>query len=449
MKSTRVQLGASLFLLVLVLSVLTLLAAGLGWYSLPDGGNEFFVQVRYALLALAVVSVLLALVTWMTLSRGILRPIRQIGLQFDRIAVGDLTQRIKVTNRNEVGALYAAVKRLQDNLGRSVGGVRAGLERISAGTQEIVVGNTNLSNRTEQQAAALQETAASMEELAATVRQNADNALQANQLAASASEVARRGGDAVGEVVSTMQGISASSRKISDIVGVIDSIAFQTNILALNAAVEAARAGEQGKGFAVVASEVRALAQRSAHAAKEIKDLIDDSVKKVAEGSQQVQRAGETMQEIVASVARVTDIMGEISAASTEQSSGIEQINRAVTQMDGVTQQNAALVEQAARSASELHDQVAQASSAVAVYKLSGPRIIDVTTKPVPAPVISGVRDTAGTRTAAQTPALETRGSAQQPKALARTATAASTATKAAPASNRLGAASDDDWEEF
>ncbi|TAL79810.1 MAG: HAMP domain-containing protein [Burkholderiaceae bacterium] len=449
MKSTRVQLRASLFLLVLVLSVLTVLAAGLGWYSLPDGGNDFFVQVRYALVALAVVSVLLALVTWMTLSRGILRPIRQIGLQFDRIAVGDLTQRIEVTNHNEVGALYAAVKRLQDNLGRSVGGVRAGLERISAGTQEIVVGNTNLSNRTEQQAAALQETAASMEELAATVRQNADNALQANQLAASASEVARRGGDAVGEVVSTMQGISASSRKISDIVGVIDSIAFQTNILALNAAVEAARAGEQGKGFAVVASEVRALAQRSAHAAKEIKDLIDDSVKKVAEGSQQVQRAGETMQEIVASVARVTDIMGEISAASTEQSSGIEQINRAVTQMDGVTQQNAALVEQAARSASELHDQVAQASSAVAVYKLSGPRIIDVTTRQVPAPAISGVRDTAGTRTATQTPALAPRGSAQPPKALARTATAASAATSAAPAPSRLAAASDDDWEEF
>lgn len=452
MKSTRVQLRASLFLLVLVLSVLTLLAAGLGWYSLPDGGNDFFVQVRYALLALAVVSVLLALVTWMTLSRGILRPIRQIGLQFDRIAVGDLTQRIDVTNHNEVGALYAAVKRLQDNLGRSVGGVRAGLERISAGTHEIVIGNTNLSNRTEQQAAALQETAASMEELAATVRQNADNALQANQLAASASEVARRGGDAVGEVVSTMQGISASSRKISDIVGVIDSIAFQTNILALNAAVEAARAGEQGKGFAVVASEVRALAQRSAHAAKEIKDLIDDSVKKVAEGSQQVQRAGETMQEIVASVARVTDIMGEISAASTEQSSGIEQINRAVTQMDGVTQQNAALVEQAARSASELHDQVAQASSAVAVYKLSGSRIIDVTSKPVPAPTISAARDTAGTRTATQARALETRGSAQPPKALARTATAttASAAAKAAPASSRLGAAaSDDDWEEF
>lgn len=446
MKSTQVRLKASLFLLVLVLSVLTLLAAGLGWYSLPDSGDAYLVQVRYALVLLAVFSVALALVTWLTLSRGILRPIRQIGLQFDRIAVGDLTQRIEVAGRNEVGLLYAAVRRLQDNLGRSVGSVRAGLERINSGTQEIVIGNTNLSSRTEQQAAALQETAASMEELAATVRQNADNAHQANQLAASASEVARRGGDAVGEVVSTMQGISASSRKISDIVGVIDSIAFQTNILALNAAVEAARAGEQGKGFAVVASEVRALAQRSAHAAKEIKDLIEISVKKVAEGSQQVQRAGETMQEIVASVARVTDIMGEISAASTEQSSGIEQINRAVTQMDGVTQQNAALVEQAARSASDLHEQVAQVSGAVAVYKLPGRWVIDVTTERVSVPANSGTPEAAVKRTAPQAPVLAAGSSARQPpKALAPAAASAAPRTASGPS----GGASSDEWEEF
>jgi len=445
MKSSRAQLKASLFLLVLILSVLTVLAAGLGWYSLPT--DEGVANARYAFLILAVLSVVLAFVTWLTLSRKVLRPLKQIGLHFDRISVGDLTHRIEAASQNEVGLLYTAVKRLQENLGRSVGSVRAGLERINAGTQEIVAGNADLSSRTEQQAAALQQTAASMEQLSSTVRQNADNARQANQLAATASEVAQRGGEAVGEVVATMEGISASSRKIADIVGVIDSIAFQTNILALNAAVEAARAGEQGKGFAVVAAEVRALAQRSAHAAKEIKDLIDDSVKKVAEGSQQVGRAGATMQEIVASVARVTDIMGEISAATTEQSGGIEQINLAVAQMDGVTQQNAALVEQAARSASDLREQVTQVSTAVAVYKLSGKQVIDVPAQavasrpvppkaapapaprgPAPALAVEGAAPPAGRSVAA--PALKSPAAAENP-------------------AKRGKAPSDDDWEEF
>jgi len=256
--------------------------------------------------------------------------------------------------------------------------VRRGVDEINVGSREISAGNTDLSSRTEQQAASLEETAASMEQLASTVKQNADNARQANQLAASASDVAERGGSAVSEVVSTMQGISASSRKISEIVSVIDGIAFQTNILALNAAVEAARAGEQGKGFAVVAGEVRSLAQRSAQAAKEIKGLIEDSVTKVGAGSQQVERAGATMQEIVASVKRVTDIMGEISAASEEQSSGIDQVNRAVSQMDEVTQQNAALVEEAAAAAGSLQDQAHRLAEAVAVFKINAGEVIEV-----------------------------------------------------------------------
>ncbi|OZI78063.1 methyl-accepting chemotaxis protein, partial [Bordetella genomosp. 2] len=302
-------------------------------------------------------SLVLAVVCWAFMQRGVLRPLRHAGQHFDKIAAGDLTARVEVRNNNEIGQLMAALKRMQENLARTVSQVRRGVDEINVGAREISAGNTDLSSRTEQQAASLEETAASMEELASTVKQNADNARQANQLAASASDVAERGGAAVSEVVSTMEDISASSRKISEIVSVIDGIAFQTNILALNAAVEAARAGEQGKGFAVVAGEVRSLAQRSAQAAKEIKVLIEDSVSKVGTGSQQVERAGATMQEIVASVKRVTDIMGEISAASEEQSGGIDQVNRAVSQMDEVTQQNAALVEEAAAAAGSLQEQ--------------------------------------------------------------------------------------------
>ena len=310
-------------------------------------------QVRYQFVLIAVsaggvIAALLVFATYVFLRRRVLQPLQEAGHHFDRIAGGDLTARIEARNTNEIGLLFAALKRMQESLTRTVSAVRRGVDEINVGSHEIAAGNTDLSSRTEQQAASLEETAASMEQLASTVKQNADNARQANQLAASASDVAERGGSAVSEVVTTMHGISASSRKISEIVSVIDGIAFQTNILALNAAVEAARAGEQGKGFAVVAGEVRSLAQRSAQAAKEIKGLIEDSVGKVGAGSQQVERAGATMQEIVASVKRVTDIMGEISAASEEQSSGIDQVNRAVSQMDEVTQQNAALVEEAA-----------------------------------------------------------------------------------------------------
>jgi methyl-accepting chemotaxis protein len=267
-------------------------------------------------------------------------------------------------------SLLAAIKRMNDSLANVVGHVRGGTDTIATASGQIAAGNQDLSQRTEEQASSLQETAASMEELTGTVKQNADNARQANQLAQSASEVAVKGGAVVGQVVDTMAGINASSRKIVDIISVIDGIAFQTNILALNAAVEAARAGEQGRGFAVVASEVRSLAQRSAAAAKEIKGLIDDSVDKVDTGSKLVAQAGQTMQEIVGSIRRVTDIMGEISAASQEQTTGIEQVNKAITQMDQVTQQNAALVEQASSAAQAMQEQANHLVEAVSVFKL-------------------------------------------------------------------------------
>ncbi|MDH1525237.1 methyl-accepting chemotaxis protein [Achromobacter mucicolens] len=331
--------------------------------------------VTIVMLAIALV---LALGCWIFISRTVLRPLHEAGDHFEKISAGDFTGRIEVRSTNEIGHLFGAIKRMQESLTRTVASVRRGVEEINLGAREISAGNTDLSSRTEQQAASLEETAASMEELASTVKQNADNARQANQLAASASDVAERGGSAVSEVVNTMQEISASSRKISEIVSVIDGIAFQTNILALNAAVEAARAGEQGKGFAVVAGEVRSLAQRSAQAAKEIKGLIEDSVTKVGAGSQQVERAGSTMQEIVASVKRVTDIMGEISAASEEQSSGIDQVNRAVSQMDEVTQQNAALVEEAAAAAGSLQEQAQRLAEAVAVFKINTGEVIEV-----------------------------------------------------------------------
>jgi methyl-accepting chemotaxis protein-2 (aspartate sensor receptor) len=338
-------------------------------------------NLNMALIAVAVavaLAIILMIVARIVFGRMVVRPLVEAGQHFDKIANGDLTQRVDIRSHNEIGMLYGALKRMQESLTRTVSLVRRGVDEINVGSREISAGNTDLSSRTEQQAASLEETAASMEELASTVKQNADNARQANQLAASASDVAERGGSAVAEVVNTMQGISGSSRKISEIVSVIDGIAFQTNILALNAAVEAARAGEQGKGFAVVAGEVRSLAQRSAQAAKEIKSLIEDSVSKVGAGSQQVERAGSTMQEIVASVKRVTDIMGEISAASEEQSSGIDQVNRAVSQMDEVTQQNAALVEEAAAAAGSLQEQAQRLAEAVSVFKINEGQVIDV-----------------------------------------------------------------------
>jgi len=305
------------------------------------------------------------------LIRAITQPLQEMLGHFDAIADGDLTTKIEVKSKNEMGTLMLGLQRMQQRLTETVSRVREGSLSIGTATTQIAAGNLDLSSRTEQQAASLEETASSMEELTSTVKQNADNARQANQLAVSASAVAQKGGTVVAEVVDTMGSIDASARKIVDIIGVIDGIAFQTNILALNAAVEAARAGEQGRGFAVVAAEVRSLAQRSAAAAKEIKHLIDDSVHKVDEGSKLVASAGTTMKEVVDSVRHVTDIMGEILAASQEQSAGIEQVNTAISQMDQVTQQNAALVEEAAAAAASLKEQASNLTAAVSIFKVS------------------------------------------------------------------------------
>lgn len=285
-----------------------------------------------------------------------------------------------------MGKLLDALKRMQQALVRTVGLVRQNSQSVSTASSEISKGNSDLSTRTEQQASALEETAASMEELNSTVRQNADNARQANQLAVSASTVAVHGGEVVGQMVTTMREINQSSKKISDIIGVIDGIAFQTNILALNAAVEAARAGEQGRGFAVVASEVRHLAGRSADAAKQIKALIVDSVQRVSQGTALADQAGATMSEVVGSIQRVTDLMGEISAASTEQSQGVAQVGEAVTQMDQVTQQNAALVEQMAAAASSLNTQALELVRAVDFFKLSDEHAPPIQANALPAP---------------------------------------------------------------
>ncbi|MGB6006906.1 methyl-accepting chemotaxis protein [Castellaniella sp.] len=325
-----------------------------------------------------VIALLAAVAAYLFLQRVVLRPLRRAGEHFDRIAAGDLTATIDVPSRNEIGVLYLAMQRMQEGLVRMVAQVRGGVGEIRLGSQEIFAGNTDLSGRTEQQAASLQQTAASMEQLAGTVRQNSDNAAQADQLAKGAAEVAQRGGAAVSSVAETMTGITGSSKKIAEIVSVIDGIAFQTNILALNAAVEAARAGEQGKGFAVVAGEVRSLAQRSAQAAKEIKGLIEDSVVRIREGSERVQDAGRIMEDIVQSVQGVTAIMNEISSASREQAEGISQINAAVTDMDQVVQQNAALVQEAASAAGSLQDQAEHLSAAVSAFRIQeGGPVID------------------------------------------------------------------------
>jgi methyl-accepting chemotaxis protein len=331
-------------------------------------------------------------VSWL-LTRGIVLPIRAAVKVAETVAGGDLTHRIDADGRDETGALLRALRHMNDSLVGIVSQVRGGTDTIATASREISAGNLDLSSRTEQQAGALEETAASMEELTTTVRQNAENARQANQLAIAASEVAAQGGAVVGEVVTTMGAINASASKIADIIGVIDGIAFQTNILALNAAVEAARAGEQGRGFAVVASEVRNLAQRSAAAAKEIKELISASVADVGAGARLVDQAGATMSQVVGSIQRVTDIMAEITSASQEQTGGIEQVNGAISQMDQVTQQNAALVEEAAAAASSMQEQAGKLAEVVSVFKLErGHAAPAALSAPVRAPAPARVR---------------------------------------------------------
>ncbi|WPB55655.1 methyl-accepting chemotaxis protein [Xylophilus sp. GOD-11R] len=329
-------------------------------------------QGQHFLIGCGVVAVLLGAFLAVTLTRSIVGPLRRASESTRRIAEGDLTETIVVSGKDEASEVLHALQAMQSNLGRVVAGVRTNAEGVATASAEIAQGNNDLSGRTEQQASALEETAASMEQLSSTVKQNSDNAQQANKLAQGATNVAVEGGEVVARVVDTMKGINESSRKIADIISVIDGIAFQTNILALNAAVEAARAGEQGRGFAVVASEVRSLAQRSADAAKQIKGLIGTSVERVEQGTSLVDQAGSTMQEVVSAIRRVTDLMGEISAASVEQSSGVAQVGEAVMQMDQATQQNAALVEQSAAAAASLKGQAEQLVEAVAVFRLAG-----------------------------------------------------------------------------
>ena len=401
-----------------------------------------------ALFARTLVGILIVILlsgTWF-LIKQIREPLNGAIAVAETIANGDLSGTIDVSRSDEFGAMMRAIAHMQARLVHLVSDVRLGTEGMSNVSEEIEAGNHDLSRRTEQSAASLEETASSMQELTANVKQSADSARQANQLAGSAAQVARRGGEVVGQVVATMDDINASSRKIADIISVIDGIAFQTNILALNAAVEAARAGEQGRGFAVVASEVRSLAGRSADAAKEIKQLINTSVQKVEGGSALVAQAGQTMTEIVSSVQRVTDIMGGITTAAAEQSDGIAQVNSAVAQLDQMTQQNAALVEQSAAAASSMKDQAHRLAGLVATFKLDSNAL-------AMRPKASSRAALAPSRPIMAPP--KALGSKPAPRALAAPAKRLSPPARPAPAalakpsSKATGSKGDDDWETF
>ena len=423
-----------------------------------DSAAASFQTIRALAVTAVVAGIALAVLMGGAMIRQISRALGDAVRISDAVAQGDLTVAIHARGKDEIAHLLSGLTTMRDNLAHVVSGVRSNAQGVASASAEIASGNNDLSIRTEQQASALQETAASMEELSSTVKQNADNARQANQLAMSASTVAGQGGDVVAEVVTTMKGINDSSKKIADIISVIDGIAFQTNILALNAAVEAARAGEQGRGFAVVAGEVRNLAQRSAEAAKEIKSLITASVERVEQGSQLVDKAGTTMTEVVGAIRRVTDIMGEISAASSEQSTGVSQVGEAVTQMDQVTQQNAALVEEMAAAASSLSHQAQALVGAVAVFKLTADQARPV----VPGGAANGAQRPAPGATVAQstlsgqfvraasTPLSKVAAAAAPEKA---SAPAAPSIPKSAGASPKLAqpvvAGAEDDWESF
>ena len=395
---------------------------------------------RNVMLGFAAFAVFAGLVCAVLITRKL---IKQLGGEPDytariasSIAHGDLSISIDTTNASK-GSLLMEVREMRNSLKDIVGQVRHGTETIGTASREIAAGNLDLSSRTEMQASSLEKTASAMEELTATVKQNADNAREANLLAATASDVARKGGDVVAQVVDTMGSINTSANKIVDIIGVIDGIAFQTNILALNAAVEAARAGEQGRGFAVVAAEVRNLAQRSAAAAKEIKTLIGDSVEKVERGSKLVGQAGVTMDEVVASVKRVTDIMSEISNASQEQSRGIEQVNMSIIEMDSMTQQNAALVEEAAAAAQSLQDQASELGRVVSIFKLVEGEVAQMAEQPESV-----------TRASAPAPQLRPKAVAARKSALKRPAPISSAAPVSKP-KKLANAGGNDEWEEF
>ncbi|MBU0827221.1 MAG: MCP four helix bundle domain-containing protein [Gammaproteobacteria bacterium] len=398
------------------------------------------------LMVLGVLSVFVGgLFSWL-LANSVTKPLAQASDLAKRVAAGDLTAKVPAHGKDEVGELMSSLELMQTSLSAVVNNVRRGSESVSNASAEIAQGNSDLSARTEHQASALEQTAASMEELNSTVRNNADNARQANQLALTASNVAVQGGAVVGEVVETMKGINDASRKISDIISVIDGIAFQTNILALNAAVEAARAGEQGRGFAVVASEVRSLAGRSAEAAKEIKNLISASVERVEHGTALVDKAGSTMTEVVSSIRRVTDIMGEISAASHEQSAGVAQVGEAVTSMDQATQQNAALVEQMAAAASSLRNQAHDLVQVVAVFKLTSDQTLGAGAYAAsPAPRKQSPAAAAAPKADSQRPAPMAKVPLSPPANAARQVLAAAPKTPSRP--SKPG--NDEDWESF
>ncbi len=390
--------------------------------------------------ALAATVVVLLLIYWV-LRKAVVAPLHDAVENLQRIARADLSQRIHVPGRNEIGKLFAAMRDMQESLSGIVSNVRSSSNSIFVGSSEIARGNTDLSSRTEQQAASLEETATSMEQLTATVKQNADNARQASSLANDASGTASRGGDVMQQVTSKMQGITESSKKVADITTMIDSIAFQTNILALNASVEAARAGEQGRGFAVVAGEVRNLAGNSADAARQIKQLIETSAVEVQEGSTLVEQASETVKEVVAAVKRVTDIMDEISAASQEQSGGIEQVSQAVSQMDEVTQQNASLVEEASSAAASLEEQARRLEQAVSIFRLDS-EAGDPTTDAAVVPMITHEydepeeQDESPSEPKPQTEAPRHKSEQQAPR-------------ESRPAPRREPVTTEDDWEEF
>jgi methyl-accepting chemotaxis protein len=420
-----------------------------------DAGAQYASARNFMLMTL-LVAVAIGVAAAIVITRGLLK---QLGGEpgytskiATSIAEGDLSISID-TKSSDKGSLLSEMKQMRNSLVDIVSQVRRGTHTITTASREIAAGNVDLSSRTELQASSLEKTASAMEELTSTVKQNADNAREANQLAATASDVARKGGEVVSQVVGTMGEINSSASKIADIIGVIDGIAFQTNILALNAAVEAARAGEQGRGFAVVASEVRNLAQRSAAAAKEIKTLIGDSVEKIGRGSKLVGQAGVTMEEVVDSVKRVTDIMSDIAAASAEQSAGIEQVNLSIIEMDGMTQQNAALVEEAAAAFQSLQDQAAELQRVVSIFKLAEGEEAAAAEAAAPVSASTAVATRAvvarPARRPAASPQLKKPAAARKPAAKAEEAQAPEAGSASSTSKKVAAAAASDDWEEF